>query len=225
VRSYRYPFYQKEKIDKIVKELLHSGVIRPNNSPFSSPILLVRKTDGTWRMCMDYRVLNKVTIKDKFPIPIVDELLDELWGAKIFSKLDLRFGYNQIRVVEKDIPKIAFKTHEGHYEFLVMPFGLTNAPLTFQSLMNHMFNPYLRKFILVFFDYILVYSKDLKSNMDHLKVTLELLRHNQLYAKMSKCIFGVAEIDSLGHIVSANGVCADPGKIKAMVDWPMPSKH
>jgi hypothetical protein len=126
-------------------------------------------------------------------------------------------------VVEKDIPKTAFRTHEGHYEFLVMPFGLTNTPSTFQSLMNHIFNPYLRKFILVFFDDILVYSKDLKSHMEHLQVTLGLLRQNQLYAKMSKCRFGVAEVDYLGHIVSAEGVCVDPGKIKAMVDWPLPS--
>jgi hypothetical protein len=206
----------------IIRDMLRDGIIVPSHSPYSSPVLLVRKKDGSWRFCVDYRALNAVIIRDYFPIPTIDELFDELGSTSIFSKIDLRSGYHQIRVMQEDTHKTAFRTFDGHYEFLVMPFGLSNTPSTFQSAMNDMLRPYLRRFVLVFFDDILIYSRNLVDHMHHLQLILELLKLHHFVAKYSKCVFAVPTIDYLGHVISACGVQPDQEKIQAILQWPVP---
>ncbi|KAL2231154.1 UNVERIFIED_CONTAM: Transposon Tf2-12 polyprotein [Sesamum indicum] len=210
------------ELKKKIEELLGKGFIRPSTSPWGAPVLFVKKKDGSMRLCVDYRQLNRVTVKNKYPLRSIDDLLDQLKGATIFSKIDLRSGYWQLRIAENDIPKTAFRTRYGHYEFLVMPFRLTNAPAAFMALMNRTFQEYLDHFVIVFIDDILVYSKDRDEHEQHLRIVLQILKEKELYAKLSKCEFWVNQVLFLGHVVSGDEVMPDPSKVKAITEWRVP---
>ena len=222
-RMYKMSFTELDELKKQLAELVEAGYVEPSKSPFGAPVLFVHKKDGGERMCIDYRALNKLTIKNSYPLPRIDELLDRLLGAKVFSKIDLRSGYHQIRIAEGDEEKTAFRTRYGHYQFKVMPFGLTNAPATFMHLMNSIFREELDAFVIVFLDDILIYSRDLKQHEEHLRKVLTVLRQHQLYAKLSKCAFARREIDFLGYIVNDRGISVDPAKTAAINDWPTPT--
>jgi hypothetical protein len=205
-----------------LNELLDKGYIHPSSSPWGCPVLFMKKKDQSLRLCVDYRPLNAVTIKNKYPLPRIDILFDQLAGAKVFSKVDLRSGYHQIKIRPKDVPKTAFSTRYRLYEYLVMSFRLTNAPAHFMYLMNSVFMPELDKFVVVFIDDILIYSKSEEEHVQHLRVILQRLRDHQLYAKFSKCAFWLREVLFLGHVISAVGIAVDPRKVQEVLEWKSP---
>ncbi|CAH1452087.1 unnamed protein product [Lactuca virosa] len=219
---YRLAPAEMQELSDQLNELLSKGFIRPSFSPWGAPVLFVKKKDGSFRMCIDYRELNKLTIKNRYPLPRIDDLFDQLQGANFFSKIDLRSGYHQLRVLGEDVPKTAFRTRYGHYEFVVMPFGLTNAPAVFMDLMNRVCRPYLDQFVIVFIDDILIYSRSKEEHSQHLRQVLETLRSEKLYAKFSKCEFWIRRVEFLGHVVSEEGIHVDPSKIKAIESWSAP---
>jgi hypothetical protein len=222
-RPYRMPPAELAELKKQLQELLDKGFIRPSTSPWGCPALFVKKKYESLRLCVDYRPLNTVTIKNKYPFPRIDVLFDQLVGAQVFSKIDLRSGYHQIKIRASDIPKTAFSTRYGLYEYLVMSFGLTNASAYFMYLMNSVFMPELDKFVVVFIDDILVYSRNEAEHTKHLHTVLQRLRDHQLYAKLSKCEFWLREIKFLGHTISQNGVSVGPEKVQEVMNWKPPT--
>ncbi|GJV88450.1 putative reverse transcriptase domain-containing protein [Tanacetum coccineum] len=219
---YRLAPSEMKELAEQLQELTDKGFIRPSSSPWGAPVLFVKKKDGSFRMCIDYRELNKLTVKNRYPLPRIDDLFDQLQGSSIYSKIDLRSGYHQLRVREEDILKTAFRTRYGHYEFQVMPFGLTNAPAVFMDLMNRVCKPYLDKFVIVFIDDILIYSKSKKEHEGHLRQILKLLKKEELYAKFSKCEFWIPRVQFLGHVIDCQGIHVDPAKIESIKDWASP---
>jgi hypothetical protein len=222
-KSYRMPPNELAELKIQLQDLLDKGFIRPSASPWGCPALFVKKKDNSLRLCVDYRPVNAVTIKNKYPLPRIDILFDQLAGAKVFSKIDLRSGYHQIKIQPSDIPKTAFSTRYGLYEYLVMSFGLTNAPAYFMYLMNSVFMQELDKFVVVFIDDILIYSKNPTDHTQHLHVILQRLRDHHLYAKFSKCEFWLDTVKFLGHTISGDGISVDPGKVLEVMDWKPPT--
>ena len=221
-KVYRMSPLELRTLQEQLDELLKLDYIRPSSSPWASPVLFVKKKDGSMRLCVDYRALNAITVKNKYPLPLMQEFFDRFIGARYFSKLDLQQGYHQLRIAEEDIPKTAFSTRYCHYEYRVMPFGLTNAPASFQSLMNHVFEPFVDKFMVVYLDDLLIYSKTFEEHLEHIKSVLDTLKKHGLHAKRSKCEFAVASTTFVGRVVGPDGIRIDPAKIRAIVDWPTP---
>ncbi|GJV75472.1 putative reverse transcriptase domain-containing protein [Tanacetum coccineum] len=219
---YRLASSEMKELAEQLHELFDKGFIKPSSSPWGALVLFVKKKDKSFRMCIDYHERNKLTMKNRYPLPRIDDLFDQLQGSSVYSKIDLRSGYHQLRVREEDIPKTAFRTRYGHYEFQVMPFGLTNAPAVFMDLMNRVCKPYLDKFVIVFIDDILIYSKNKEEHEEHLKLILELLKKEELYVKFSKCEFWIPKVQFLGHVIDSKGIHVDPAKIESIKDWASP---
>ncbi|GKV48019.1 hypothetical protein SLEP1_g54860 [Rubroshorea leprosula] len=222
-QPYRMAPAELIKVKKQLQELLDKGFIRLNTSPWGAPVLFVKKKDGSIRLCIDYRRLNQVTVKNKYPLPRIDDLFDQLQWACVFSKIDLRSGYYQLKVKLEDVMKTAFRSRYRHYEFLVRPFGLTNGPAAFMNLMNRIFHLYLDKFVIVFIDDILIFSPDEESHKKHLAIVLQILQEKKLYAKFDKCGFWLNQISFLGLIVSKDGISIDPSKVEVVVKWERPT--
>ena len=202
-----------------LEDLLNKGFIRSSHSPWGAPVLFVKKKDGTFRMCIEYRELNKVTIKNKYPLPRIDDLFDQLKGASVFSKIDLGSGYHRLRVKDCDSAMTSFRMQYGHYEFTVMPFAFTNAPATIMDLMNQVFREHLDKFVIIFIDDILIYLRNQEEHEEQLSLTLQSLKEHPLYVKLSKCKIWLSNVHFLGHVVSAEGISVDSAKIEAVIDW------
>jgi hypothetical protein len=220
---YRMATSELVELKEHIKELLEKAFIHPTSSPWGAPVIFVLKNDGTQRLCMDYHALNEVTIKNKYPLSRIDNLFNQLCGACVFSKIDLQSGYHQLKIRECDILKTAFILMYGLYEYMVMSFGLTNAPAYFMYLMNKVFMEYLNKFVVVFIDNILVYSRSEKKHEEHLRFILKKLRDHRLYAKLSKCEFLLKQVAFLGHIISMGGIFVDPSKVQDVLGWNSPT--
>jgi hypothetical protein len=220
---YRMSVEELKELKKQLTELQEARYIHPSSSPWGASVLFVQKKDGSQRMCVDYRSLNDDIVKNKYLLPCIEDLFDQMRGARVFSKIDLRSGYHQIKIRPSDIPKTTFSTRYGLYEFTVMSFGLTNAPAYFMNLMNKVFMEYLDKFVMVFIDDILIYSKNDSDHEEHLRMMLQKLRDNQLYAKFINCEFWLDEVHFLGHIISKGGISVDPAKVTTIVGWKIPS--
>jgi hypothetical protein len=222
-RPFKMSVEELKELKTQLTELQEAGYICLSSSPWGAPVLFVQKKDGSQQMCVDYRSINDVTIKNKYLLPRIDDLFDQMRGARVFSKIDLRSGYHQMKIRPSDIPKTAFSTRYGLYEFTVMSFGLTNAPAYFMNLMNKVFMEYLNKFVVVFIDEILIYSKNDSEHEEHLRMVLQKLWDNQLHTKFTKCDIWLDEVHFLGHIISKGGIVVDPAKVTAIIDWKIPS--